>query len=111
MASWLLLRFLQRGAAGNTERAITGSGESLGLRRRRAGRGAKRAGETVEKAEPAAKATGAVDLMEALRASVERARSPKVTGGKAAGPGVIAEKKPGAKKRIRSTPPTDGKGG
>ncbi|MCX5613087.1 hypothetical protein OHB39_36940 [Streptomyces sp. NBC_00047] len=69
---------------------------------------AKRAGKTVEKAEPAAKATGAVDLMEALRASVERARSPKVTGGKAAGPGAIAEKKPGAKKRIRSTPPTDG---
>ncbi|WP_406368747.1 Ku protein [Streptomyces sp. NBC_01546] len=72
---------------------------------------AKRAGKTVEKAEPAAKATGAVDLMEALRASVERARSPKVTGGKAAGPGAIAEKKPGAKKRIRSTPPTDGNGG
>ncbi|MFB7258412.1 hypothetical protein [Streptomyces nojiriensis] len=72
---------------------------------------AKRAGKTVEKTGPAAKATGAVDLMEALRASVERARSPKVTGGKAAGPGVIAEKKPGAKKRIRSTPPTDGNGG
>ncbi|MFB6563445.1 hypothetical protein ACFCYH_31915 [Streptomyces sp. NPDC056400] len=38
---------------------------------------AKAAGETVEKAEPAAEPTGAVDLMEALRASVERARNPK----------------------------------
>ncbi|MCP3755659.1 Ku protein [Streptomyces sp. TBY4] len=44
---------------------------------------AKKAGETVEKAEPPAKATGAIDLMEALRASVERARSPKATGEKA----------------------------
>ncbi|MFE5723662.1 hypothetical protein [Streptomyces erythrochromogenes] len=42
-----------------------------------------RAGETVERAEPAPKAAGAVDLMEALRASVERARSPKDTGEKA----------------------------
>ncbi|MFG2342010.1 Ku protein [Streptomyces yangpuensis] len=44
---------------------------------------AKQAGETVEKAEPAPKATGTVDLMDALRASVERARSPKDTGEKA----------------------------
>ncbi|MGR4877880.1 hypothetical protein ACIPUC_00275 [Streptomyces sp. LARHCF249] len=44
---------------------------------------AKKAGESVEKAEPPAKATGAVDLMEALRASVERARSPKHTREKA----------------------------
>ncbi|MET9571752.1 Ku protein [Streptomyces virginiae] len=35
---------------------------------------AKGAGETVEKAEPAAEATNVVDLTEALRASVERAR-------------------------------------
>ncbi|WP_405681101.1 Ku protein [Streptomyces sp. NBC_00868] len=65
---------------------------------------AKRAGETVGKAEPAAKATGAVDLMEALRASVERAGSPKATGGKATTSAKAAGKKPGAKKRIRSAP-------
>ncbi|MER5207771.1 Ku protein [Streptomyces sp. NPDC002825] len=35
---------------------------------------AKQAGETVEKAEPAAEATNVIDLMEALRASVKRAR-------------------------------------
>ncbi|MCX2180263.1 Ku protein [Streptomyces sp. SKN60] len=35
---------------------------------------AKKAGETVEKAEPAAEATHVIDLTEALRASVERAR-------------------------------------
>lgn len=66
---------------------------------------AKAAGETVEKAEPAAKPTGAVDLMEALRASVEQARSPKDTGDKAASPGARAargEKKPTPKKRARS---------
>ncbi|MCX4808585.1 hypothetical protein OG594_44605 [Streptomyces sp. NBC_01214] len=40
---------------------------------------AKQAGETVENAEPAPKPTGAVDLMEALRASVDRVRSPKDT--------------------------------
>ncbi|WP_326594301.1 non-homologous end joining protein Ku [Streptomyces sp. NBC_01294] len=71
---------------------------------------AKQAGETVEKAEPAPKATGAVDLMEALRASVERARSPKDTGEKAststtraksAGKGSGA-----AKKRTTSSPGT-----
>lgn len=45
---------------------------------------AKKAGETVEKAEPAPRPDAAVDLMEALRASVERARSPKDTGEKAA---------------------------
>ncbi|MFG2621902.1 hypothetical protein ACGFXC_30220 [Streptomyces sp. NPDC048507] len=33
---------------------------------------AERTGETVEKAEPAAEPTGAVDLMEALRGGVER---------------------------------------
>ncbi|MEV0414931.1 hypothetical protein AB0I68_30065 [Streptomyces sp. NPDC050448] len=66
---------------------------------------AKATGETVEKAEPAAQPTGAVDLMEALRASVELARSPKDTGGKAAYPGARAahgEKKPAPKKRARS---------
>lgn len=66
---------------------------------------AKAAGEAVEKAEPAAEPTGAVDLMEALRASVERARSPKDTGDKAASSGARAargEKKPAPKKRARS---------
>ncbi|MFE2167749.1 Ku protein [Streptomyces sp. NPDC059447] len=67
---------------------------------------AKQAGETVEKAEPAPKATGAVDLMEALRASVERARSPKDTGAKA-GTSTTSTKdagrKPPAKKRTGSS--------
>ncbi|MCX4804734.1 Ku protein [Streptomyces sp. NBC_01214] len=66
----------------------------------------KQAGETVEKAEPAPRATGAVDLMEALRASVERARSPKDTGEKAdtstAGTKTTG-KKPAAKKRTGSS--------
>ncbi|WP_392900632.1 Ku protein [Streptomyces sp. LN699] len=69
---------------------------------------AKKAGDTVEKAEPAAAPTGAVDLMEALRASVERAGSSKTTGGKATASGkTAAAKKPAAKKRIRSTPKED----
>jgi DNA end-binding protein Ku len=65
---------------------------------------AKKTGETVEKAEPAAEPTGVVDLMEALRASVERAGSPKSTGGKAtaSGKASASSKKPPAKKRIRS---------
>ncbi|MFD6892235.1 hypothetical protein [Streptomyces sp. NPDC059957] len=52
---------------------------------------AKRAGESVEKAEPAAESTNVVDLAEVLRASVERA------GGSG---------KPGkhAKKRVAGTP-------
>nr|WP_124291208.1 Ku protein [Streptomyces sp. ADI91-18] len=70
--------------------------------------GAKKADETVEKAEPAAEPTGVVDLMEALRASVERAGSPKTTGGKATVSGKTAVgKKPTAKKRIRSAPQED----
>ncbi|GAA3126165.1 hypothetical protein GCM10020254_86970 [Streptomyces goshikiensis] len=69
---------------------------------------AKKADETVEKAEPAAEPTGVVDLMEALRASVERAGSPKTTGGKATVSGKTAVgKKPTAKKRIRSAPQED----
>ncbi|MFE9797035.1 hypothetical protein ACFYRL_35545 [Streptomyces goshikiensis] len=70
---------------------------------------AKKAGETVEKAEP----TGVVDLMEALRASVERAGSPKGTGGKATtsrkatASSKAAAKNPPAKKRIRSTSKED----
>ncbi|WP_206310042.1 hypothetical protein [Streptomyces sp. A0592] len=69
---------------------------------------AKKAGETVEKGETA-EPTGAVDLMEALRASVERARSPKPTGSKASTStsGKSAAKKPAAKKRVRSTPKKD----
>ncbi|MEW2372524.1 Ku protein [Streptomyces sp. NPDC006656] len=69
---------------------------------------AKKAGQSVEKAEPAAEPTGAVDLMEALRASIERAGSPKTTGGKATLSGTTASgKKPAAKKRIRSAPKED----
>lgn len=65
---------------------------------------AKQAGGRVEKAEPAPKATGAVDLMEALRASVERARSPKDTGEKASASKTNARsKKPAAKKRASSS--------
>ncbi|MEU2391841.1 Ku protein [Streptomyces sp. NPDC007369] len=61
---------------------------------------AKAAGESVEKAEPAAQPTGVVDLMEALRASVERARSPKDTGEKAsASKDTRRSEKPAAKKR------------
>ncbi|MEV7617090.1 Ku protein [Streptomyces sp. NPDC089799] len=63
---------------------------------------AKAAGESVEKAEPAAAPTGVVDLMEALRASVERARSPKDTGEKASTSRTTTAgrgKKPAAKKR------------
>ncbi|MET9663496.1 hypothetical protein [Streptomyces sp. NPDC006510] len=61
---------------------------------------AKAAGEAVEKAEPAAQPTGVVDLMEALRASVEGARSPKDTGEKASASGNTGRgKKPAAKKR------------
>ncbi|OEJ35386.1 Ku protein [Streptomyces subrutilus] len=71
---------------------------------------AKQKGDTVEKAEPAAEPTGAVDLMEALRASVDRARSPKPAGEKAStrtratGSGAGSAKKPAGKKRIRSSP-------
>ncbi|CAM5432111.1 non-homologous end joining protein Ku [Streptomyces avidinii] len=66
---------------------------------------AKKAGKTAAKAEPAAQPTGVVDLMEALRASVERAGSPKTTGEKATVSGNTAvRKKPAAKKRIRSAP-------
>ncbi|MCX4546950.1 Ku protein [Streptomyces sp. NBC_01565] len=69
---------------------------------------AKKAGETVEKAEPAAEPTGVVDLMEALRASVERAGSPKATGTKASTSAkATAATKPAAKKRIRSAPKED----
>ncbi|MEU4126738.1 Ku protein [Streptomyces virginiae] len=68
---------------------------------------AKKAGETVEKAEAPAEPTGVVDLMEALRASVERAGSPKATGGKATTSRKGAEKRQGAKKRIRSAPKED----
>ncbi|MFE7046679.1 Ku protein [Streptomyces atratus] len=64
---------------------------------------AKAAGEAVEKAEPAAQPTGVVDLMEALRASVEGARSPKETGEKAGASGKAGRgKKPAAKKRTGS---------
>ncbi|MGW6841261.1 hypothetical protein [Streptomyces sp. NPDC054958] len=61
----------------------------------------------MEKAEPASEPTGVVDLMEALRASVDRAGSPKATGGKATASGKASEKKHGAKKRIRSAPKED----
>ncbi|MGW7438559.1 non-homologous end joining protein Ku [Streptomyces sp. NPDC054849] len=64
---------------------------------------AKKTGETVEKAEPPAKATGTVDLMEALRASVEQARSPKDTREKAStAAGARKKKAAPAKKRVTS---------
>ncbi|MGR4877940.1 Ku protein [Streptomyces sp. LARHCF249] len=63
---------------------------------------AKKAGESVEKAEPPAKATGAVDLMEALRASVEGARSPKDTREKATTAASPQRKKSAAKKHVSS---------
>lgn len=76
---------------------------------------AKQAGATVEKAEPAPKPTDTVDLMEALRASVDRARSPKDTRTEKAststrargGSGAGGAKKPAGKKRIRSAPEPD----
>ncbi|MGW2672480.1 non-homologous end joining protein Ku [Streptomyces sp. NPDC001272] len=74
---------------------------------------AKKAGETVEKAEPAAEPTEAVDLMEALRAGIERAGRPKDTGGqattsrKATTSSKAAARTPPPKKRIRSTPKED----
>ncbi|MEV1021015.1 Ku protein [Streptomyces sp. NPDC050264] len=43
---------------------------------------AKRTGEAVGKAEPPAESTNVVDLMDALRASVDRARKPSGHGGK-----------------------------
>lgn len=53
---------------------------------------AKKAGETVEKAEPAAEATNVIDLTEALRASVERARGKDTGKGRgAAGGGGLGE--------------------
>ncbi|MGW6884401.1 non-homologous end joining protein Ku [Streptomyces goshikiensis] len=56
---------------------------------------AKKVGETVEKAEPAAEPTGVVDLMEALRASVERPGSPKATAsGKASVSSKATAKRP-----------------
>ncbi|MFF8846409.1 Ku protein [Streptomyces sp. NPDC015127] len=66
---------------------------------------AKQAGESVEKAQEPPKSTNVVDLMDALRASVERARGPKDTGGKAAPRGArrsTVGKKPPAGKRARS---------
>ncbi|MFF4368201.1 hypothetical protein [Streptomyces sp. NPDC001594] len=49
---------------------------------------AEQRGETAEKEGAAPNATGAVDLIEALRASVDRARSLKATGEKAAKAGI-----------------------
>ncbi|MEU1334870.1 Ku protein [Streptomyces sp. NPDC005865] len=45
---------------------------------------AKRTGESVEKAEPPAESTNVVDLMDALQASVDRAKKPSGGGKKAA---------------------------
>ncbi|MER6499224.1 Ku protein [Streptomyces sp. NPDC001455] len=64
---------------------------------------AKAARETVEKAEPAAKPTDVVDLVEALRASVERARSLKDTGEKAGTSHAARVRKPAPQKRAAST--------
>ncbi|MEU3218282.1 hypothetical protein [Streptomyces sp. NPDC006971] len=64
---------------------------------------AKAAGETVERSEPAAKPTSIVDLVEALHASVERARSPKDTGEKASTSHTARGQRPAPKKRASST--------
>lgn len=66
---------------------------------------AKKAGESVEKAEPAPKPSPAVHLMEALRASVERARSEKATTRSTTKrtAGKQAKRKPAGKKRIQSS--------
>ncbi|MEU5000002.1 Ku protein [Streptomyces sp. NPDC021622] len=58
---------------------------------------AKRTGEAVEKAEPPAESTNVVDLMDALRASVDRAKKPKGHGGK----------RSAANRSSKSSPPTD----
>ncbi|XIE80976.1 Ku protein [Streptomyces sp. SBR177] len=50
---------------------------------------AKKSGETVEKAEPAAEATNVIDLTEALRASVERARGKGRGTARADGEGAV----------------------
>ncbi|MEU9420873.1 Ku protein [Streptomyces sp. NPDC048272] len=74
---------------------------------------AKRSGESVEKAEAAPSSTGVVDLMDALRASVERARGPEGSGPKSTASKSTAStsrsakstaggKKPAARKRVRS---------
>ncbi|MFF4325724.1 hypothetical protein ACFYZT_04305 [Streptomyces sp. NPDC001591] len=62
---------------------------------------AKKADETVEKAEPAADPTEAVALMEALRAGIERAGRPKDTGGKA----TTSRKATTSSKAAARTPP------
>ncbi|MET7362096.1 Ku protein [Streptomyces sp. NPDC005562] len=49
---------------------------------------AKRTGESVEKAEPPAESTNVVDLMDALQASVDRAKKPSGGGKKASSDGV-----------------------
>ncbi|MFI7382526.1 Ku protein [Streptomyces sp. NPDC049813] len=63
---------------------------------------AKRTGEAVEKAEPPAESTNVVDLMDALRASVDRAKKPAgkksasrkgASGGKGSAPGKAASGK------------------
>ncbi|MFE2931922.1 hypothetical protein [Streptomyces sp. NPDC059278] len=65
---------------------------------------AKAAGEAVEKTEPAAKPTGAVGLLEVLRAGVERARSPKDTREKAGASDKTGRgKKPAAKKHTKAS--------
>ncbi|MET9494786.1 Ku protein [Streptomyces sp. NPDC006552] len=62
---------------------------------------AKRTGEAVEKAEPPAESTNVVDLMDALRASVDRAKKPSGSAGKAPSGGA---KGGGGKKRGSDAP-------
>ncbi|MCB5179785.1 non-homologous end joining protein Ku [Streptomyces antimicrobicus] len=61
---------------------------------------AKQAGETVDKAEPPAEATNVVDLTEALRASVERARGERKRTG--AGSRAKSGARSGARSRAKS---------
>lgn len=68
---------------------------------------AKRAGESVEKAEPAADSTNVVDLAEVLRASVERAGGSKGKAGKHAERAQHGGPSKRAEKRADGTPAKD----
>ncbi|MEU6394076.1 Ku protein [Streptomyces sp. NPDC046939] len=66
---------------------------------------AKRGGEEVEKAEPPAESTNVVDLMDALRASVDRAKKP----GKRGGSSAKSKSKTNAKTNAKATEKGKGK--
>ncbi|GAA2299323.1 Ku protein [Streptomyces kunmingensis] len=64
---------------------------------------AKRTGESVEKAEPPAESTNVVDLMDALRASVDRAKKPSGRGGKQSSKAPTKISDAAAKRRAKGT--------